>query len=104
LDLALLRITEGDWDDFCKGWSFDDLLQTNDDGDGGNTDSSNVDADVAAENSSSSNNNNNKNSSSDTVLDNFNNSNIFQQLYDGAVVRARLLSAEMDPTSCQAHW
>jgi hypothetical protein len=104
LDLALLRITEGDWDDFCKGWSFDDLLQTNDDGDGGNTDSSNVDTDVAAENSSSSNNNNNKNSSSDTVLDNFNNSNIFQQLYDGAVVRVRLLSAEMDPTSCQAHW
>jgi len=23
LDLALLRITEGDWNDFCKGWSFD---------------------------------------------------------------------------------
>lgn len=23
LDLALLRITEGDWIDFCKGWSFD---------------------------------------------------------------------------------
>jgi len=23
LDLAFLRITEGDWNDFCKGWSFD---------------------------------------------------------------------------------
>ena len=23
LDLALLRITAGDWSDFCKGWSFD---------------------------------------------------------------------------------
>jgi len=23
LDLALLRITQGDWNDFCKGWSFD---------------------------------------------------------------------------------
>lgn len=25
LDLALLRISEGDWDDFCKGWNIGDL-------------------------------------------------------------------------------
>jgi len=25
LDLALLKISEGDWGDFCKGWSIDDL-------------------------------------------------------------------------------
>ncbi|KAL7455369.1 hypothetical protein ACHAWC_006912 [Mediolabrus comicus] len=31
LDLALLRITAGDWNDFCKGWSFDDLLKKSDD-------------------------------------------------------------------------
>lgn len=30
LDLALLKIADGDWDDFCKGWSFDDLsISTN---------------------------------------------------------------------------
>lgn len=27
LDLALLRISSGDWNDFCKGWSFDELLK-----------------------------------------------------------------------------
>lgn len=31
LDLALLRITAGDWNDFCKGWSFDELLKKGDD-------------------------------------------------------------------------
>ena len=25
MDLALLKIAEGDWDDFCKGWKFGDL-------------------------------------------------------------------------------
>ncbi|KAL9185193.1 hypothetical protein ACHAXT_002970 [Thalassiosira profunda] len=25
LDLALLKIAEGDWEDFCKGWSFNEL-------------------------------------------------------------------------------
>ena len=30
LDLALLKIAEGDWDDFCKGWNFDDLMTSND--------------------------------------------------------------------------
>jgi hypothetical protein len=29
LDLALLKIADGDWADFCKGWSFDDLSVSN---------------------------------------------------------------------------
>mmetsp|Transcript_7137 Transcript_7137/g.17744 ORF Transcript_7137/g.17744 Transcript_7137/m.17744 type:complete len:725 (+) Transcript_7137:171-2345(+) len=28
LDLALLKIAEGDWDDFCKGWSIGQLLSS----------------------------------------------------------------------------
>mmetsp|Transcript_13965 Transcript_13965/g.24910 ORF Transcript_13965/g.24910 Transcript_13965/m.24910 type:complete len:721 (-) Transcript_13965:174-2336(-) len=30
LDLALLKIAEGDWDDFCKGWKFGDLPSVDD--------------------------------------------------------------------------
>lgn len=52
LDLALLRITEGDWNDFCKGWSFDDLMKCNG---GGIAD----DADNVATNVDSAANNNN---------------------------------------------
>lgn len=31
LDLALLKIAEGDWDDFCKGWNFEDLRKNKND-------------------------------------------------------------------------
>ena len=77
LDLALLRITEGDWNDFCKGWSFDNLLNNvaNDVVDGTaaaetimtegatttNSNNNNTAIDAAAVNGNSSNNNNNNN-------------------------------------------
>ena len=77
LDLALLKIAEGDWDDFCKGWNFDDLLTSNDDSGGNNSGdkesaASNVDdgaaapSDAAVATASANNNGGSKNAAAKT--------------------------------------
>lgn len=64
LDLALLRITEGDWHDFCKGWSFDNLLLR----------AVNSHADYLATNVDGATNNNINNAGTDAVSSDNNNS------------------------------